>query len=89
MAVAAGRLGLRRARRGCAGGLALVGGVVAGLAGSGGLEAGLLEPAARHAAAAGGAACAGQQQAQPERADLRSTLTEAELYDIIGLTKDR
>src|ERR1035437_3672269 len=61
VAVAAGRAVPQVAGRVGAGGVALVDEVVAGLAGSGGLAAGLLEPAPRVAAAAGGAARTGQQ----------------------------
>src|SRR5450759_1298261 len=64
-----GRWPARRARRVSAGGLALVDEVVPSLADSGRLAAGLLEPATRRAAAAGGAARAGQEQAQPEQGD--------------------
>src|SRR5664280_794084 len=64
-----GRWPARRARRVSAGGLALVDEVVPSLADSGRLAAGLLESATRRAAAAGGAARAGQEQAQPEQGD--------------------
>src|SRR5664280_2005773 len=64
-----GRWPARRARRVSAGGLALVDEVIASLADSGRLAAGLLESATRRAAAPGGAARAGKEQAQPEQGD--------------------
>jgi hypothetical protein len=65
MTVAVVRAVLLGGRRLRAGGLALVDEVVAFPGDGGGLAAGLFEPAACRAAAAGGAARACQQQAQP------------------------
>jgi len=67
VAVTAGRAGAQRAGGGGAGGVALADQVVAVLADGGGLAPGLPQPAAGVAAAAGGAARAGQQHAQPEQ----------------------
>jgi hypothetical protein len=64
-AVSAGRAVPLAARRVRAGGVALADQVVAILADSRGLLAGLPEPAAGGTSAAGGAPGAGQQQAQP------------------------
>jgi len=69
MAAAGGRVASQAARGVGAGGVALVQEVIAVVGSDSGLAAGLPQPAARSAAAPGGPAGAGQQQAQPEHGD--------------------
>src|ERR1039457_3048404 len=69
VAVAAGRAVPQVAGRVGAGGVALVDEVVAGLAGSGGLAAGLPESAPRVAAAAGGGGRTRPKEAPPEHGE--------------------